>query len=52
MSLSSEEKRILETFARIVPKLTKWQQEKLMAYGEGMAMAVEKVAPEKDQKSA
>lgn len=52
MSLSSEEKRILETFARVVPKLTKGQQEKLQAYGEGMAFAIEKNLTERDQKSA
>lgn len=36
--MSGTEKRVLETFARIVPKLPKEGQERLLAIGEGIGI--------------
>lgn len=37
--MSELEKRILNTFGRVVPKLSKRGQEKLLFIGEGMALS-------------
>lgn len=36
--MSDTEKRVLETFARIVPQLTREGQEKLLTLGEGIGI--------------
>lgn len=38
--MSENEKRILETFGRVIPKLTELDKERLLAFGEGLAFKV------------
>ena len=38
--MSEKEKKILETFSEVLPKLTELEQEKLLSFGEGMAFKV------------
>lgn len=40
--MSETEKKILETFGRILPTLTELEQEKLLSFGEGMAFMKQK----------
>lgn len=40
--VSEKDKQIMETFGRIVPHLSERDKEKLLAFGEGVAIAVEK----------
>ena len=35
--MSDKDKRIMETFARLIPQLSDMEKEKLLAFGEGMA---------------
>lgn len=35
--MSEKEKKILETFGEVLPKLSELEQEKLLSFGEGMA---------------
>ncbi len=35
--MSEKEKKILETFARVIPDLSELEKEKLLSFGEGMA---------------
>jgi capsule polysaccharide export protein KpsE/RkpR len=46
--VSEIEKKILETFEKIIPKLNERQQDRLLAFGEGMAFKVE----EQEKKTA
>lgn len=38
--MSEKERRILETFGRVIPKLTELDKERLLAFGEGLAFKV------------
>lgn len=40
--LTENEKRILNIFTKILPELTVVEQEKLLAFGEGLAFAKQK----------
>ena len=35
--MSEKEKEIIETFEKILPKMTELEREKLLSFGEGMA---------------
>ena len=35
--MSEKEKKIMETFQKVIPKLSEIQKEKLLSFGEGMA---------------
>lgn len=35
--MSEKEKKILETFRKVIPDLTEMEREKLLSFGEGMA---------------
>lgn len=35
--VSEKDKKIMETFARVIPVLSEVEKEKLLAFGEGMA---------------
>ena len=35
--MSEKEKQILETFEKVIPKLSPIEQERLLSFGEGMA---------------
>lgn len=48
--MSDKEKRILQTFARIIPKMTDMQQERLLAFGEGMEFKTQLEEKEKAQR--
>lgn len=37
-----DEKKILETFAKVIPKLNEREKERLLWFGEGMAIKTEK----------
>ena len=39
--LNKEDKKILETFKKVLPKLTDREKEKLLWFGEGMALKAE-----------
>ncbi|WP_110954536.1 hypothetical protein [Anaerosinus massiliensis] len=41
--LTENEKRILNIFTKILPELTTVEQEKLLAFGEGLAFAKQKI---------
>lgn len=40
--MSEKEKKILETFGKVIPLLTELEKEKLLSFGEGMAFKAEK----------
>lgn len=35
--MSEKDKKIMETFGKVIPKLSDLEKEKLLAFGEGMA---------------
>lgn len=39
--MTDKEKKILDTFGKLVPKLSELNIEKLLAFGEGMAIMVD-----------
>lgn len=39
--MTAEERKILENFERVIPKLTKEQQKELLWFGNGLAFKVE-----------
>lgn len=40
--MSEKEKKILETFGKVIPDLSEMEKEKLLSFGEGMAFMKEK----------
>lgn len=40
--MSEKEKKIMESFEKVLPKLSELEKEKLLSFGEGMAFAVER----------
>lgn len=42
--MSEKEKKILETFEKVIPDLTEMEKEKLLSFGEGMAFMKDKQA--------
>lgn len=45
--MSESEKKILETFEKVIPNLTEVEKEKLLSFGEGMAFKTEQAKKEK-----
>lgn len=39
--MSEKEKQIMETFGKVIPKLSELEREKLLSFGEGMAFKAE-----------
>ena len=50
--MSEKDKKIMDTFGRIVPQLSELDKEKLLAFGEGMAIMAERQRPGGVQSSA
>lgn len=50
-TLKKDERKILETFEKIIPSLTKEERERLLSFGEGIAFKVEQLK-ETDNKKA
>ena len=40
--MSEKEKKILETFGKVIPDLSEMEKEKLLSFGEGMAFMKDK----------
>lgn len=45
--MSVDEKKILETFAKVIPKLTEREKDRLLWIGEGIALKIEDQDKEK-----
>ena len=43
-SMTEKERKILDTFRKIIPKLSDLEKEKLLSFGEGMAFKVDQMA--------
>lgn len=43
--MSETERKILETFEKVIPKLSETQKERLLGFGEGMAFKAEQSPP-------
>lgn len=41
--MSEKDKQIMETFGRVVPNLSEADKEKLLAFGEGVALMAERL---------
>lgn len=46
--MSEKEKKILETFGKVIPDLSDMEKEKLLSFGEGMAFMKGKVTVPKE----
>ena len=50
--MSEKEKKILETFEKVIPDLNELEKEKLLSFGEGMAFMKDKQKPKRKKKGA
>lgn len=50
--MSEKDKKIMETFGRVVPNLSEIDKEKLLAFGEGVALMAERLRDKAGQDSA
>lgn len=50
--MSEKDKQIMETFERVVPNLSEVDKEKLLAFGEGVALMAERSQADRQQSSA
>ena len=41
--MSEKDKKIMDTFARLIPELSDFEKEKLLAFGEGMAFKADQL---------
>lgn len=41
--MSEKEKKIMETFGRVIPQLTDQEKERVLAFGEGMALVIDRL---------
>lgn len=48
--MSETEKKILDTFGKVIPRLSEMEREKLLSFGEGMAFMKQKCGEEGKQK--
>lgn len=48
--MSEKEKKILETFGKVIPDLSEMEKEKLLSFGEGMAFMKGKKKKEEGEK--
>lgn len=46
--MSEKEKKIIETFKKVVPDLSDNDKERLLSFGEGMAFAIDKQKKERE----
>jgi len=46
--MSEKDKKIMETFGKVIPKLSDLEKEKLLAFGEGMAFKADQQRAERD----
>lgn len=49
MRMSEKEKKILETFEKILPQMSEMEQEKLLSYGEGIAFVTDRLKEAKKE---
>ena len=49
--MSGKEKEILETFSKVIPKLSELEKEKLHAFGEGMAFKAQEQELDEEKKN-
>lgn len=49
--MSEKEKKILETFEKVLPEMSEIEKEKLLSFGEGMAFMKDKENKEKGKKA-
>lgn len=50
--MSEKDKQIMETFERVVPDLSEVDKERLLAFGEGVALMAERLRADSVQDSA
>lgn len=50
--MSEKEKKILNTFGRVIPELSELEKERLLAFGEGMAFKVDQQKNDRDHSQA
>ena len=48
--MSEKEKKILETFGKVIPDLSEMEKEKLLSFGEGMAFMKDRKKKEESEK--
>lgn len=48
--MSEKEKKILETFGKVIPDLSEMEKEKLLSFGEGMAFMKDKQKKKEGEK--
>lgn len=41
--MTEKQKQIIQTFSRVIPRMTEMEQERLLGYGEGIACKIEKM---------
>ena len=46
--MSEKDKQIMDTFGKVIPKLSDLEKEKLLAFGEGMAFKADQQRAEQD----
>lgn len=47
--MSEKEKKILDTFAEVIPKMTEIEKESLLSFGEGIAFKSREIEREKQK---
>ena len=45
--MSDKDKKIMDTFGKVIPELTETEKERLLAFGEGMAFKAEQQKKER-----
>lgn len=50
--MSEKDKQIMDTFGKVVPNLSEADKEKLLAFGEGVALMADKMRAERARDSA
>ena len=50
--MSEKDKQIMDTFGKVVPNLSEADKEKLLAFGEGVALMAERMRAERTENSA
>lgn len=50
--MSEKDKKIMDTFGRVIPKLSEFDKEKLLAFGEGVALMAGRMQADTEQSSA
>ena len=50
--MSEKDKQIMETFGKVIPNLSELDKEKLLAFGEGVALMAERQRAQADTQSS